>query len=76
MSKPMTVTCTTDDCGTTANLPDDRDHSGLWDAGWRWIGLGCISCPACPPVIVVDDQGRHHAGPGDYLASTASAPLG
>jgi hypothetical protein len=57
------VTCTR--CKATALLPDDRDHSGLWDVGWRWIGSwNLFSCPTCPPVIVVDEQGRHRRGPG------------
>jgi hypothetical protein len=56
--KPTSLTCTR--CGTTALLPEGRDHSALWDAGWRWIGsAGLFSCPSCPPVIVVDEQGRH-----------------
>jgi hypothetical protein len=27
-------------------------------------GLDLMSCPNCPPVIVVDEQGRHRRGPG------------
>ena len=68
-SKPMTLTCTR--CTATAALPEDRDHRGLWAAGWRWIGLGVQSCPGCPPVVVVDEQGRHHRGPGARDARVA-----
>lgn len=67
MPKPMSLTCTA--CAATAPLPEDRDHRGLWDAGWRWIGsLNLFSCPACPPVIVVDEQGRHRRGLGAEAA--------
>jgi hypothetical protein len=56
--KSTAVTCTT--CGVGAPLPKDRDHSVLWGAGWRWIGSqDLFSCPGCPPVIVVDEDGRH-----------------
>ncbi len=52
-------------CGASAPVPEDRDHRSLWDAGWRWIGSqGLFSCPDCPPVLVVDRQGRHLRGPG------------
>jgi hypothetical protein len=68
MPKPTTVTCTR--CAASAPIPEDRDHRPLWDAGWRWIGSQDLySCPACPPVIVVDAEGRHLRGPG------ADAPL-
>jgi hypothetical protein len=57
------LTCT--NCQATAELPEDRNHSGLWDAGWRWIGTWeLFSCPGCPPVIVVTEDGRHQLGPG------------
>lgn len=60
--RSLDITCT--NCGTAAALPEDRDHSGLWDAGWRWIGsLDLFSCPGCPPAVLVDDQGRHSRGP-------------
>ncbi|MEV5238535.1 hypothetical protein AB0K89_05405 [Streptomyces cinnamoneus] len=62
MPKPTTVTCTR--CTATALLPEDRNHSRLWDAGWRWIGPELTSCPNRPPVLVIDDQGRHLRGPG------------
>ncbi|MCA1223566.1 hypothetical protein [Streptomyces sp. 8L] len=53
-----TITCTT--CKTAAAVPEDGDHSPLWDAGWRWIGTEKLfSCPDCPPLLLVDDQGRH-----------------
>ncbi|MFI9824573.1 hypothetical protein ACIHFC_29590 [Streptomyces sp. NPDC052013] len=68
--KPLTVTCTR--CQDTAQLPQDRDHCGLWDAGWRWIGSHQVfSCPACPPVVVVTEQGRHRRGPGVMMVQTA-----
>ncbi|MER5302150.1 hypothetical protein ABT039_22205 [Streptomyces lasiicapitis] len=57
MTKPMTVTCT--NCGSAADLPENRDHAALWDAGWRWIGSALVSCPPCPPVLVIDGHGRH-----------------
>ena len=51
-------------CGASACLPEDRDHSALWAAGWRWRGAyeragtagfvpRCFvySCPSCPAVI-------------------------
>lgn len=58
LTKSTVLTCT--GCGTTAPVPADRDHSELWDAGWRWLGTaGLFSCPPCPPVVVVDDLGRH-----------------
>ncbi|MFM9780366.1 hypothetical protein [Streptomyces scabiei] len=57
-TKPSFLTCT--NCGATADLPEDRNHTPLWEAGWRWIGTqNLYSCPGCPPVIVVDAQGRH-----------------
>lgn len=59
MSAPKIVACST--CTASAPVPDDGDHSPLWDAGWRWIGhcegppkiaptTHRYSCPACPPV--------------------------
>lgn len=58
MSTRTAISCTR--CSTTAEVPADGDHSALWDAGWRWIGSqNLYSCPACPPVVVVDAQGRH-----------------
>ncbi|WP_282795796.1 hypothetical protein [Streptomyces sp. CC224B] len=62
LTRRMSIQCTA--CGETADLPSDRDHSALWDAGWRWIGPDLISCPACPPVLVIDTRGRHRRGPG------------
>jgi ribosomal protein S27AE len=57
-SKSIDVTCTR--CGTAAALPENRDHSGLWAGGWRWIGsLDLFSCPDCPPVVIVDEHGQH-----------------
>ncbi|MFE2911389.1 hypothetical protein [Kitasatospora indigofera] len=56
--KPTAIECTR--CEVVADLPEDRDHSHLWDAGWRWIGTeGLFSCPECPPVVVVDEAGFH-----------------
>lgn len=62
MSKPTSVSCT--QCRASAPVPEDRDHRLLWAAGWRWIGPDLTSCPDCPPVIVVDEQGCHLLGPG------------
>lgn len=62
MSKSTSVTCSI--CAASALLPEDRDHSALWDAGWRWIGTDLTSCPTCPPVLVIDGQGFHRRGPG------------
>lgn len=51
------VVCT--GCGGSA-VPEGRDYSGLWDSGWRWLAtLGLFSCPGCPPVVLVDGEGRH-----------------
>ncbi|MEU6979633.1 hypothetical protein [Streptomyces sp. NPDC046371] len=62
-ARRTTVTCTR--CGAVAPVPPDGDFSPLWDAGWRWIGSWeLFSCPADPPVIVVDEKGRHLLGPG------------
>ncbi|MDC2951054.1 hypothetical protein [Streptomyces heilongjiangensis] len=53
-----TLTCGA--CGTSRSKPAPGQWAPLWDAGWRWLGaLGLFSCPACPPVVVVDEQGRH-----------------
>ncbi|MFE5847774.1 hypothetical protein ACFQ7N_39750 [Streptomyces niveus] len=58
-----TIACTR--CKTIAELPENRDHSALWDAGWRWIGsANLFSCPGCPPLLIVDGQGQHVRGPG------------
>ncbi len=60
--EPSAVTCTC--CQATTRL-QDHNYSGLWDAGWRWIGSHVLySCPACSPVIVVNDNGSHRRGPG------------
>ncbi|WP_329204005.1 hypothetical protein [Streptomyces sp. NBC_01435] len=62
MPKPTAVTCTR--CRASAPIPEDRDYRPLWEAGWRWIGSqNLFSCPPCPPVIVVDEQGRHRRRP-------------
>ncbi|MFE9437034.1 hypothetical protein [Streptomyces sp. NPDC006640] len=54
-------------CKTTVPRPDDCQFAPLWDAGWRWLGsLGLYSCPACPPVVVVDEMGAHKVGPGAF----------
>ncbi|MFD3516248.1 hypothetical protein [Streptomyces sp. NPDC058657] len=65
-TKPMSVTCTR--CAASAPLPEDRHHSALWDGGWRWIGPDLMSCPDCPPVIAVAEDGRHLRGPGAAAA--------
>jgi hypothetical protein len=62
MPKRKSVICTR--CAASEPVPEDQDHRGLWDAGWRWIGVDLMSCPDCPPVILIDVQGRHHRGPG------------
>ncbi|WP_425824933.1 hypothetical protein [Streptomyces fractus] len=64
--KPAHVTCA--QCKTTAPIPEGRDHRGLWENGWRWNGPALASCPACPPVIVDDEDRRHHLGPGATAA--------
>ncbi|MFF0754351.1 hypothetical protein [Streptomyces sp. NPDC004267] len=52
------VTCGA--CKTTIPRPEPVKWAPLWDAGWRWLAsLGLYSCPACPPVVVVDEHGRH-----------------
>jgi hypothetical protein len=57
-----TVSCSA--CKTSVPKPAAQ-WKPLWEAGWRWIGSWKLhSCPACPPVIVVDEQGRHRLGPG------------
>ncbi|MEU3704675.1 hypothetical protein AB0E82_20600 [Streptomyces anulatus] len=62
-ARSTVVTCTL--CGTTVPRPADVQWRPLWDEGWRWLGSQDLySCPACPPVLVVDEQGRHVAGPG------------
>lgn len=66
------VTCTA--CEATAPLPEDRDHSALWAAGWRWIGLDLTSCPDCPPMVLVDEQGRHRRGPGAAPQGQPASP--
>ncbi|EFL29446.1 hypothetical protein SSOG_09160 [Streptomyces himastatinicus ATCC 53653] len=59
--KSASIVCTR--CKWSALLPEDRDHSELWDAGWRWRGdpaerplrfaphAFVYSCPDCPPVL-------------------------
>lgn len=60
------VTCT--QCAVVAEVAAYADYAALWDCGWRWIGTQeLFSCPACPPVIVVDQDGRHRRGPGADL---------
>ena len=75
MPPRTSYTCTR--CTATAAIPDDGNHAPLWDAGWRWlgpqwdgrkVGPDLVSCPNCPQVIVVTEDGRHVRGPG------ASAP--
>jgi hypothetical protein len=52
-------------CGATTDRPADCQWSPLWDAGWRWIGAqDLFSCPPCPPVVVVREDGTHAPGPG------------
>lgn len=74
-TRRTSVTCTA--CQTSADLPENRDHRGLWAAGWRWLGtLDLFSCPACPPVVVVDENGRHRRGPGcDQAPRTGAAAV-
>ncbi|CAL9673277.1 hypothetical protein SUDANB176_07572 (plasmid) [Streptomyces sp. enrichment culture] len=58
-----TVTCSA--CKTSVPKPAGAQRKPLWDAERRWIGTrGLFSCPNCPQVIVVDEQGRHLPGPG------------
>lgn len=61
--KPDVVTCTT--CSKSVPQPPDVQWAPLWDAGWRWIGSADLfSCPDCPALLMVDEQGRHVRGPG------------
>ncbi|MFD4412468.1 hypothetical protein [Streptomyces sp. NPDC058475] len=47
-------------CGASVPKPAPGRWAPRWDEGWRWLGsLGMFSCPACPPVVVVDELGRH-----------------
>ncbi|KFG02758.1 hypothetical protein [Streptomyces scabiei] len=63
MPKRTTISCS--NCAVTADVPVDGDYRPLWEAGWRWIGSWeLFSCPPCPPVVVVDQEGRHQRGPG------------
>lgn len=63
MPKRTTITCT--NCGATVDAPPDCQYRPLWEAGWRWIGSQDLSsCPTCPPVVVVTEEGRHQRGPG------------
>ncbi|MGW7090046.1 hypothetical protein ACWGH2_42055 [Streptomyces sp. NPDC054871] len=58
-----TVSCT--NCATSVPKPADAQWAPLWDKGWRWLGtLKLFSCPDCPPLLIVDEQGRHVRGPG------------
>jgi hypothetical protein len=70
-----TVICSA--CQTSVPRPPAGRWARLWDAGWRWIGTwNLYSCPDCPQVIVVDEQGRHTLGPGAARAeATRPAPL-
>lgn len=71
MPKATAVTCTL--CARSALLPENRNHSGLWDEGWRWLGsANLFSCPDCPPMVEVDEQGYHRRGPGAELARRAA----
>ena len=57
------LTCST--CGATTPKPGPCQYEPLWQAGWRWLGTHQVySCPACPPVVLVDEKGRHLLGPG------------
>lgn len=59
---PDLITCT--GCTTTfAPRPADGQWRALWESGWRWLGTGLFSCPACPPLVVTDEEGRHLPGP-------------
>ncbi|WNZ14936.1 hypothetical protein [Streptomyces sp. 11x1] len=70
-----TLDCST--CDASAPRPPVAQWAPLWDAGWRWLGTwNLYSCPDCPQVIVVDEQGRHKLGPGAVRAeATKPAPL-
>ena len=68
MPRRTSNTCTR--CTATVDMPDDGNHAPLWDAGWRWLGsCDLVSCPNCPQVIVVTEDGRHVRGPGAISAT-------
>lgn len=70
-----TLTCSA--CRTSVPKPPDAQWRPLWDAGWRWLGTWKqYSCPDCPPVLVLDEQGRHRLGPGARAVGPAKpAPM-
>lgn len=52
-------------CGAAVPRPAPGQFAPLWDQGWRWLGsLDLYSCPSCPPVVLDDEHGAHHAGAG------------
>lgn len=62
------LTCTL--CGTSVDRPAAGQWAGRWEEGWRWIGSqNLYSCPTCPPMILVADDGTHHTGPGVEAAA-------
>ncbi|GAB2717663.1 hypothetical protein GCM10010442_43490 [Kitasatospora kifunensis] len=79
-TRDVVLTCTTDGCGTAEAMPhqlvdpdDDATtykaacewRQSKWRDGWRWLGsLRLMSCPACPPLVIVGKSGEHLAGPG------------
>lgn len=65
------VICTA--CEASVAKPADCQWRPLWEAGWRWLGtMNLYSCPECPPVVLVDEQGRHKLGPGAVAAPPAN----
>lgn len=61
-------------CGARVPKPAPCQYRPLWDAGWRWIGSWKLySCPDCPPVILVDEQGRHVLGTGASTPAMTNA---
>ncbi|MFD7763620.1 hypothetical protein [Streptomyces microflavus] len=75
MTKDAHAACTR--CAAAVPRPEPGQWQILWDQGWRWLGSrNLFSCPDCPPVITVDKQGRHTAGPGLLTPQPPEPELG
>ena len=63
-------------CGMSVPRPAPCQWTPMWEAGWRWIGtLDLYSCPECPPVVLVEEDGRHVRGPGAEAQPVAPSSL-